>query len=336
MGDGINDFLVNNQNLGKQIASQVASITLERTGEAAGARLAAELAGKVIGKTAAALVDPAIWIASGNAPDGVDFALWSTGLFGGMVAYAAAGVGVIKAIVDDDIDVRLKQAAGCEPTRYRPFIKAAAKFGMSGETINALSIAAGGGTVWRHPNGLWVFITDAKGRLVCDYQPAVANEVLQPILPLRWNGNGFRWHKLQGGGSFGLYDVALLEKARAYFMGHKEAVGVLLVNGQQPMFLKSGEDGGPWGGTQRGGVPRMSGWAFTQGGASQGNIATHVEGHASAIMWQRNLTDAHLLVDRAMCDVCSRLLANTLPPGSRLRVESIDEGLTVVSASHAR
>jgi hypothetical protein len=131
--------------------------------------------------------------------------------------------------------------------------------------------------------------------------------------------------------------VRLLQRARLFFVGHREAVGVLLPsrNGA-PMFIKSGIDGGPFGGTQRGGIPRMPGWAFTGGGPSQGNIATHVEGHASAIMWQRRLTHATLLVDRPMCNICGRNLPQTLPPGAELRVLSQDEGLTIVRASHGR
>ena len=42
---------------------------------------------------------------------------------------------------------------------------------------------------------------------------------------------------------------------------------------------------------------------FTSG-ASQGNRATHIEGHAAAIMWQREFNRAVLIVDRAMCQVC--------------------------------
>ena len=129
---------------------------------------------------------------------------------------------------------------------------------------------------------------------------------------------------------------ALLNEATRYFVGHDAAVGVLFTEGrmQSPMFLKSGINGGPWGGSHRGGVPRMPGWGFTRGGASQGNIATHVEGHASAILWQRDLKLGHLLVDRAMCDVCHRNLYNTLPPGSSLYVYSEAEGETIVRASH--
>lgn len=88
------------------------------------------------------------------------------------------------------------------------------------------------------------------------------------------------------------------------------------------------------GGTQRGHVPSILGWGFTRGGQHEGNIAAHVEGHASAIMWERNIKLAYLLVDRAMCEICQKNLYNTLPPGSTLLVYSEDEGKTIVSASH--
>src|SRR5215813_13963359 len=104
--------------------------------------------------------------------------------------------------------------------------------------------------------------------------------------------------------------------------------------GEAPMFIKSGEEGGPWGGTQRGSIPRLPGWAFTRGGQSQGNIATHVEGHAAAIMWQRRFSSATLLVDRPMCGICGKLLPTCIPPRSRLLVASEEEGETSVTASH--
>lgn len=130
---------------------------------------------------------------------------------------------------------------------------------------------------------------------------------------------------------------ALLARAREYFVGHTEAVGVMFIDGpmKYPMFLKSGHDGGPWGGTHRGGIPRGTGYGFTSGGPSQGNIATHVEGHASAIMWQRDLTKARLIVDRAMCGVCHRQICNTLPAGATLYVYSDDEGKTTIRSTHA-
>ncbi len=133
-----------------------------------------------------------------------------------------------------------------------------------------------------------------------------------------------------------------LVEARQYFVGHREAVGVLIPEGKPRMLLKSGEDGGPWGGSQRGGVPRgasrakvgVPGYAFTGGGPSQGNIATHVEGHAAAIMWQKNYKKAVLIVDRPMCNICSRLLSTALPPGAKMTVFSEEEGETAIWTSH--
>jgi hypothetical protein len=126
----------------------------------------------------------------------------------------------------------------------------------------------------------------------------------------------------------------LIERARSYFVSHTEAIGVLLVPGETPMFIRSGIHGGPWGGSQRGHVPRLPGWAFTRGGPSQGNIGTHVEGHAAAIMWQRQFPHAILLVDRPMCNICSAFLSSALPPRSRLTVLSEEEGMTHVWSSH--
>lgn len=127
----------------------------------------------------------------------------------------------------------------------------------------------------------------------------------------------------------------LLDDARQFYVGHKEAVGALILDGHPPMLLKSGIEGGPWGGTHRGGFPRGRGYGFTQGGPSQGNIATHVEGHAAAILWQRGVRRAVLVVDRAMCANCSRDLPTALPPGAELIVISEAEGTTLVRSTHA-
>lgn len=127
----------------------------------------------------------------------------------------------------------------------------------------------------------------------------------------------------------------LLEEAKRFFVGHKGAVGVLLPpTGGSPLFLKSGVHGGPWGGTHRGGFPRGEGWAFTKGGPSQGNIATHVEGHAVAVLWQRSFQNAVLLVDRPMCKVCDQNLPQTMRAGMELTVISEEEGVTFVRSSH--
>jgi hypothetical protein len=107
--------------------------------------------------------------------------------------------------------------------------------------------------------------------------------------------------------------------------------------------LKSGEEGGPYGGTQRGNVPRGVGEAFTQGGSHQGNIATHVEGHAAAVMHEQKITDATLLIEEMPCEgACDATrawdpikgdwsglgkarpatpnISTALPPGSKLTV----------------
>lgn len=114
---------------------------------------------------------------------------------------------------------------------------------------------------------------------------------------------------------------------------NKTIVGVLEA-GEEQMLIQSGEHGGPWGGTQRGGVPRGEGHGFTSGGSSQGNIATHVEGHAAAIMHQRGISNATLRVESDPCQICSRDLMMALPPDSTLNVISPGEGLTIFRSSH--
>jgi RHS repeat-associated protein len=102
----------------------------------------------------------------------------------------------------------------------------------------------------------------------------------------------------------------------------KTLVGVLVLPSGERIPIRSGaiEGGGPYGGTQRGGIPRGRGEAFTGGGPSQSNIATHVEGHAAAIMHQRGITSATLAIEKEPCSICYRDLPTALPPGSRLSV----------------
>ena len=111
-----------------------------------------------------------------------------------------------------------------------------------------------------------------------------------------------------------------VQAARDYYPGHRGEVGTLEATDGRPMYIKSGEEGGPWGGTQRGGIPRGKGEAFTSGGPSQGNIATHVEGHSAAIMHQQDIQNATLTMGRDQCSICARNLPTALPPGSQLTV----------------
>jgi RHS repeat-associated protein len=127
-----------------------------------------------------------------------------------------------------------------------------------------------------------------------------------------------------------------VQMAKEFYPRHKGAVGSLIVEGRKPMFVKSGHEGGPWGGTQRGNIPRGKGEAFSGGGPSESNIATHVEGHAAAIMWEQGIKKATLVVDRIECSVCSRDLSTALPPGSELIVVSPGQPPTTYTSARGR
>jgi hypothetical protein len=96
-------------------------------------------------------------------------------------------------------------------------------------------------------------------------------------------------------------------------------VGVLLVPGQREIRLMSGRNGGPYGGTQRGGFGRGEGSGFNR------FTLTHVEGHATATMKVRNFTRATLLIELPPCGSCEPLLPRMLPTGARLEVVSPDD-----------
>lgn len=115
-----------------------------------------------------------------------------------------------------------------------------------------------------------------------------------------------------------------VQAARDFYPGHGGEVGTLEAPGRSPMRIKSGVEGGPWGGTQRGGIPRGRREAFTSGGPSQGNIGTHVEGHSAAIMHQQGIREAELYMGADQCTICGNNLPTALPPGSRLTVHTVD------------
>lgn len=59
-------------------------------------------------------------------------------------------------------------------------------------------IASRGGTAWVTSQGLWVYITDARDRLVADYTPANYVQMYRPVKPYRPNGQGkFNWEVLR-------------------------------------------------------------------------------------------------------------------------------------------
>jgi hypothetical protein len=100
---------------------------------------------------------------------------------------------------------------------------------------------------------------------------------------------------------------------------NKTIVGLLLIPGERQLELKSGRDGGPCGGTQRGGIPRGA------GSGSNAYTLVHVEGHAAAILHNRKIPRATLLLEKEPCGTCDPALPRMLPPGARLEVVSPNE-----------
>jgi len=198
--NGITDFINNSSNIGKEasqtIVSEALGHVLEKAGKAA------------LGKGAGALVQPAVWVLSGKAPQPGDIELWGLGtvvsIAGGTIGSAATIVtGLVKAAVEDHEDGIIAQAVSREPEKYRPFISSVRNYGASGRGIVAMTIAHHGGVTWRVGPATWVYITDARGRLVCDYKPAYAMEIYGPELPLRIVGRDgghvqYRWGAKNG------------------------------------------------------------------------------------------------------------------------------------------
>jgi hypothetical protein len=127
----------------------------------------------------------------------------------------------------------------------------------------------------------------------------------------------------QASGVFPDYDRIIAE-AREFFALRPAArteVGWIFIPGmKKPIPLKSGYEGGPWAGTQRGSVPRGRGSAFSSGAPSEANIGTHVEGHGIQKMWETGATRAVIVVGSEPCGVCSRNISAALPKGAQLLV----------------
>lgn len=150
------------------------------------------------------VVQPAVWALTDADPDTVDYGLYGGGILSGVLGSSLGGAAfaltsVFKGFVDDDLNRRRDAARHSEPERYRAHIRAAYRYGHAGQGINAMTIASRGGTAWEHPNGIWVYLTDARGHPVSNYVPNVARTIYQPLLPLRPSGPGtFRWHRIRG------------------------------------------------------------------------------------------------------------------------------------------
>jgi hypothetical protein len=187
-GNGVTDLIDNSTNVGKEFSQFIVSFGLEAALSKGGEKAGKELLGKVLGGAAGALVQPAVWLLSGKPVQPGDPALYLGSTMAGLLGAgpAATVTGVFKAVVEDDEDRAIAAAVASEPAKYRPFISSVRNYGASGRRIVAMEIANHGGVAWRVDRGAnWAYITDAKGRLVCDYKPAKAVEIYGPILPLR-------------------------------------------------------------------------------------------------------------------------------------------------------
>jgi hypothetical protein len=198
--NGVSDFINNSSNTGKSAGQTIVSITLTE-----GLKKAGKAA---LGNTVGALVEPAVWVLSGKPPQPGDVALWGggtvVGLLGGPIGTAAVAItGLVKGLVEDHEDGEVAAAVAKEPEQFRPFIKSVRNYGASGRGIVAMTVANHGGVTWRVGRATWVYITDAKGRLVCDYRPAFAYSIYGPELPLRIVGRDggkiqYRWRIYPG------------------------------------------------------------------------------------------------------------------------------------------
>jgi hypothetical protein len=205
--NGVTDLINNSSNTGREATQQIASLALERL-----ARMAEQAgrsgASRGLG-VAGALVSPAVWVLQGQAPTSSEAAFWGLGTIasvaGGAIGSGATMVtGLVKAVLEDREDEEIARAVANEPERYRRFIRSVRHYsGWTGRGIEAMTIAHHGGVAWRIGRSSWVYIRDARDRLICDYRPVHAYEVLGPTLPLRILGREggrtqFQWRRTRG------------------------------------------------------------------------------------------------------------------------------------------
>lgn len=178
MGD-ISETIERHQNIIKDVNSELAVMGLEKVGQ------------KIAGK----LLTPAVWAlnyaVNGKTPDKLDFGLFGMGFLGGAAGPAAIVTGLVKAVVDDDMEARLKVVRQSEDAIYSDFIFPCYNYASAPPQINAMTIASMGGTAWQHPNGLWVYIlckSEKKLINVPNFKPKQAVQVYQPVWPLQPKG----------------------------------------------------------------------------------------------------------------------------------------------------
>lgn len=138
-------------------------------------------------------VTPAVWAlnykVNGAKPDAVDWGLWGLS-WSAIGALPATIVSLFKAAVEDKTNHEVRQVKLIEGAKYAPFILPCSTYSYNAPQINAISIASKGGTAWRHPNGVWVYILDSSGKMVHNFTPKVYERIIQPTLPLKIGSGG--------------------------------------------------------------------------------------------------------------------------------------------------
>lgn len=138
-----------------------------------------------------AMVSPAVWVhdyvKKGKSPRVSNYNIYA----GGAVSASASIVtSLFKSIVDDEIKNKLNHVKSIEPALYRNWIKPCHGYTNSAPIICAIAVADTGTTVWHHPIGIWLYVTDANGKPVVDYKPVNPTIVYRPDLPLRKSKTG--------------------------------------------------------------------------------------------------------------------------------------------------
>jgi len=183
----ISKYIVDNSSVIQSTSGTIASIGLAKIGKS----------------VAGNLVAPAVWVlnyaAQRKTPDGVDVGLYIFAFTSSLAAPAAITTGLVKSAVDDDTARKLREVqSGIEIAAYRPYIIPCSTYSYSSPLINAMTIASKGGTAWQHPNGLWVYLIDASGKLVVDFEPKIAINIYQANLPLQpTKRGGFHWSSIR-------------------------------------------------------------------------------------------------------------------------------------------
>lgn len=171
------DFIQRHNSKIQGVSGTIAAMGLDKT------------AGKALGK----YVTPAVWAlnysASGAKPGEIDLGLFALGL-NSFLALPATIVSLFKAAVDDKTNQQVAVAKIGEDPKYSRFLLPCSVYAMGAPAINALSIASKGGTAWQHPNGVWVFILDAEGKMVSDFKPNKFTMMYQPNQPLVVGASG--------------------------------------------------------------------------------------------------------------------------------------------------